>query len=208
LTHSLHRIGSEQSLKDDFVLIARPAVGVNNLGASGRVRRFLEIIREVGPTNLGSLESGGTMAGGLDWEAIMDGLDDKSGIRCAFSSGQKLKEVLRRVKAEDLGLSVTISGIVDDVFSLCDDVGLEPHSINISLGVHGNPALLAEESVRELTTMCGHALIASSLVRKVMDDVKCGRTPCREAAIEAARPCACGLFNIDRAESILRQLQD
>jgi hypothetical protein len=168
----------------------------------------LEIIREVGPTNLGSLESGGTIAGGLDWGAILDGLDDKSGIRCAFSSREKLEEVLRRVKTEDLGLSVTISGIVDDVYAMCDSVGLEPHSINISLGVHGNPALLAEESVREFTTMCGHALIASALVRKVMEDVKCGRSTPRDAAVEAARPCACGLYNIDRAEAILRKLQD
>ncbi len=207
MTHSLHRTGTAESLKNDFVLIARPALGFNEQGAAAKIRRMLEIIFEVGPTNLGSLESGGTIAGGLDKEAVLAGLDDKSGIRCAFSSREKLTEVLRRFNQEDLGISVTVSGIVDDVFSMCDEVGLEPHSINLSLGVHGNTALLAEEPVREMTTMCGHALIASALVRKVMNDVKCGRTTPREAAIEAGKSCACGLFNLDRAESILRQLQ-
>ena len=204
MTHSLHRTGTAESLMEDFVLIARPAMGFNEPGAAGKIRRMLEIIFEVGPANLGSLESGGTVAGGLDLAAVMAGLDDKSGIRCAFSSRKKLTEVLRRFHEEDLGLSVTVSGIVDNVFSMCDEVGLEPHSINLSLGVHGNTALLPDEQVGELTTMCGHALIASSLVKKVMNDVKCGRTTARDAAIEAGKTCACGLFNLDRAEGILR----
>lgn len=207
MTHSLHRIGTAESLKDDFVLIARPGIGFNETGAAAKIRRMLEIIFEIGPANIGSLESGGTLAGGLDIDAVMAGLDDKSGIRCAFSSRERLTEVLRRFDAEALGISVTVSGIVDDVFSICDEVGLEPHSINLSLGVHGNTALLAEEPVREMTTMCGHALIASNLVRKAMDDVKCGRSTPRAAAIEAGKTCACGLFNLDRAEAILRQLQ-
>ena len=207
MTHSLHRIGTAESLKDDFVLIARPGIGYNEQGAAAKIRRMLEIIFEVGPTNLGSLESGGTVAGGIDLEAVMAGLDDKSGIRCAFSSREKLTRVLKMFHDENLGISVTVSGIIDNVFAMCDEVGLEPHSINLSLGVHGNTTLLAEEPVREMTTMCGHALIASSLVRKVMNDVKCGRTTPRDAAIEAGKTCACGLFNLDRAESLLRQLQ-
>lgn len=206
MTHSLHRTGTAESLKDDFVLIARPAIGFNEKGAAGRVRRFLEIVFDVGPTNLGSLESGGTMAGGLDRERVLAELDDRSGIRCAFASREKLVAVLRRAKAEELGLSVTVSGIVGDVFSICDEVGLEPHSINLSLGVHGNGALLADENVRELTTMCGHALIASSLVRKAMDDVRGGRSTPRDAAIQCGKACACGLFNLERAETMLGRL--
>jgi hypothetical protein len=206
MTHSLHRTGSSESLKDDFVLIVRPAVGVNSRGAAPRVQRALAIIFEVGPANIGILETGHTMLGGLDVPYVISRMDDTSGIRCAFSSGEKLREVLRRLKEEELGLSVTVSGIIDDVFAMCDEVGLEPHSINLSLGIHGNTELLASEQVRELTTMCGHALIASSLARKAIDEVKCGRKSAREAAAMAAEPCACGLFNLDRAEDILRAI--
>ena len=207
MTHSLHRIGTTESLKNDFVLIARPAIGFNEKGSAPRIRRMLEIIFDVGPTNLGSIETGDTLASGLDPQSVIAQMDDTSGVRCTFSSRAKLEEVLQRLKAEDLGISVTISGVVDEVFSLCDEVGLEPHSINLSLGVHGNTALLAEEPVRELTTMCGHALVASSLVRKVMDDVKHGRSHPRDAAVEAGKACACGIFNLDRAEQVLRSLQ-
>lgn len=207
MTHSLHRTGSAESLKNDFVLIARPAIGLNEAGAAARVRRFLEIVFEAGPTNLGSLESGGTIAGGLDQERVLAELDDRSGIRCAFASREKLVAVLKKVKAEELGISVTVSGIVEDVFSICDEVGLEPHSINVSLGVHGNRTLLADESVRELTTMCGHALIASSLVSKAMADVREGRSTPTDASIECGKACACGLFNLERAEAIFGRLQ-
>ena len=207
MTHSLHRIGSAESLREDFVLIARPAVGVNSAGAAPRVQRALEIIFEVGPANIGILETGDTWTAGLDVKRVVSQMDDTSGIRCAFSSRAKLREVLQRFKEEDLGLSVTVSGIIEDVFSLCDDVGLEPHSINVSLGVHGNTDLLAGEQVRELTTMCGHALIASSLVSKAIEEVRSGKKSPSEAAVMAAQPCACGLFNLDRAEAILGALQ-
>ncbi len=207
MTHSLHRTGSAEALKDDFVLITRPAIGYNEKGAAAKIGRMLEIIFEVGPANIGFLETGDLLPLGLDKAKVIAAMDDTSGIRCSFSSGEKLKEVLRRARAEELGLSVTVSGIIDDVFAMCDELGLEPHSINLSLGVHGNTSVLAEEPVRELTTMCGHALVASSIVKKVMNDVQCGRSTPQDAAVEAGKACACGLFNLDRAEGILRKLQ-
>ena len=203
MTHSLHRVGTAESLKGDFVLIARPTMGFNEKGAAPRIRRMLEIIFEVGPTNLGSLESNQTIAGGLDPATVLAGVDDTTGVRSTFSSREKLKEVLRRLKEEDLGISVTVSGIVDDVFELCDEVGLQPHSINVSLGVHGNVGALAPEAVREVSTMCGHGLVASKLVEKVAADVRCGRKSAREGAVEAGRACACGIFNLDRAAALL-----
>jgi hypothetical protein len=206
MTHSLHRVGTAESLKDDFVLIARPALGFNDKGAGRKIGRMLEIIFEVGPANIGFLETGDLLPMGVDLGAVIARMDDSSGIRCSFSSGEKLKEVLRRFKEEDLGISVTVSGIIDDVFAICDQVGLEPHSINLSLGVHGNTDILPDEQVRELTTMCGHALVASSLARKGIEDVRRGRLSPREAAVMVGIPCACGLFNLDRATAILDRL--
>lgn len=206
MTHSLHRTGTAESLKGDFVLIARPAIGFTDRGAAPKIQRMLEIIFEVGPANLGSIETGHTIADGLDPAVVIPRMDDTSGIRCSFSSREKMVEVLRRFKEEDLGMSVTVSGIIQDVFEICDEVGLEPHSINLSLGVHGNTSALASEQVREFTTMCGHALVASALAEKVIAEVKAGRKNPRDAALEVGRPCACGLTNLDRIESILSRL--
>ena len=101
------------------------------------------------PRILGSWRPATHMLAGLDIPRVISQMDDTSGIRCAFSSGEKLKEVLRRLKEEDLGLCVTVSGIVDDVFAMCDEVGLMPPPLNLSLGVHGNTELLAR------ATRCG-----------------------------------------------------
>jgi len=206
MTHSLHRMGTAESLRDDFVLIARPALGFNDKGAGRKIGRMLEIIFEVGPANIGFLETGDLLPRGFDPAEVISKMNDSSGIRCSFSSREKLKEVLRRFKEEDLGISVTVSGIIDDVFAICDEVGLDPHSINLSLGVHGNIGLLPEDEVLELTTMCGHALVAASLAKKGIEDVRCGRMSSKDAALMVGMPCACGLFNLDRAAAILSSL--
>lgn len=207
MTHTLHRTGSVESLKGDFPVLIRPSIGINDKGAAAKVQRAMRIVFEVGPDNLGACEVGQTLARGMDPEAVIPQLQDTAGVRFVLSSRDKLKELLFRLKEEDLGLSVTVSGIIEDVFDLCREVGLKPHSVNLSLGVHGNTEELASEQVREFTSMCGHALVASSLVEQVMSDVKAGRRDPREAAVTVALPCACGIFNLDRAERMLRALQ-
>ncbi len=208
MTHSLHRIGTAESLTDDFVVIARPAIGFNNTGAGAKIARMLDIIFEVGPANIGVLETGDLLSTGLDLEAVKAQIrmDDTSGIRCSFQGRERVTELLRRFKEEELGISVTVSGIVDDVFAICDDVGLEPYAINLSLGVHGNTEILPDEEIREFTTMCGHALVASALARKGIEEVRCGRKSPRDAAVMVGLPCSCGLFNLDRAEAILKKM--
>ena len=78
-----------------------------------------------------------------------------------------------------------------------------PTLINLSLGIYGNTELLASEQARQLTSMCGHGLIAASLAEKGIADVACGRMPARDGSLMVGLPCACGLFNLDRAERIL-----
>lgn len=207
MTHSLHRTGDAESLKEDYVLIARPALGFNEKGAGPKIQRMLEIIFQEGPANLGSSDSFDTMAAGLDPAALIPQMKDTSSIRCTFSSREKLRRVLKRFKEGEFGLSVTVSGVVDDLFSLCDEVGLEPHSINISLGVHGNTSLLGDEQVLEHTTMCGHGLVAAGLAAKAMEEVRCGRLSPRDAAVMVAEPCACGIYNLDRAAALLEKLR-
>ena len=80
-------------------------------------------------------------------------------------AAEKLRQVLRQLKEEDLGISITVSGIVDEVFGLANELGLQPHTVNLSLGIHGKTELLPPEETLELTTMCGHALMAKELVK-------------------------------------------
>lgn len=205
MTHSMYRMGTDESLKNDYVFIARPAMGFNDKGCRPKLQKMLEILLEVQPTNFGSLTTGETMINGFNPEKLKESLEDNSPLMCCFSEREKVVEVLKRLKEEDLGISVTITGILEDVKNICKEVGLNPHSADLSLGIHGNTELLPEEEIMPLTTMCGHGMVAAGLVRKMKLALSKGKVSAEEAAKIIAAPCLCGIFNNKRAEKLLIQ---
>ena len=86
------------------------------------------------------------------------------------------------------------------------EVGLSPHTVEHSLGTHGNTARLPEENVLEITTMCGHALVSPYLVVEMVEQIQQGKLTYQEAAVELSRICDYGIFNPGRAEKILRRM--
>lgn len=204
MTHSLHRRGCVESLKNDFVILVTPAVGINHQDAGPKLRRILDIITEVGPINIGSYETG-TIYTGVTVEEIKASMPETPRVRCAFSSKEKILEVVRRIKEEDFGLSVTVSGLNEEVLDIAKQLGIKPHSINYSLGIFGRTDLLPAEEVLEFVTMCGHGMISQHLVVKLIEDVRRGKKSIKEAAILMAQPCVCGIFNTERAEELLKK---
>jgi hypothetical protein len=93
--------------------------------------------------------------------------------------------------------------VIDEVIPLAQEVGMKPHTINLSLGIIGKTELLPEEGILELTTMCGHALISAALVRKGIREVACGEKTPREASNMVGKPCVCGIYNLDRSDRLL-----
>jgi hypothetical protein len=193
-----------ESLKNDFVILVTPAVGINHQDAGPKLRRILDIITEVGPINLGSYETG-TIYTGVTVEEIKASMPETPRVRCAFSSKEKILEVVRRIKEEDFGLSVTVSGLNEEVLDIAKQLGIKPHSINYSLGIFGRTDLLPAEEVLEFVTMCGHGMISQHLVVKLIEDVRRGKKSIKEAAILMAQPCVCGIFNTERAEELLKK---
>lgn len=204
MTHSLHRRGSEESLKDDFVLLVTSAYGVNHVGSKDKMRKILDEVFELGPANIGSYDTG-TILSGVDIQEIRDALNEVPRVRCCFSSKEKMKEVLKRIKELDFGLSVTVSGLTNDILEICKELDIKPHSANLSLEIWGKVEKLPSEEVLELVTMCGHGLISSGLVEKYIDLVKKGRITPKEAAVKISHPCVCGIYNPDRAEKLLQK---
>lgn len=205
MTHSLHRRGSVESLKHDFVFIARSSIDVNRVGCGPKFQRIRQILHAAGPVNTGLAETGENMANGLNVERWLDRTSDDTIIASAFSSKERLKQVLRQLKDEDLGISITVSGLIEEVFGMAEELGLKPHTVNLSLGVLGKTELLPPEDTLELTTMCGHALVATELVHKLRAKVAAGTITRKEAARQIAEPCVCGVFNMERAEALLRK---
>lgn len=204
MTHSLHRRGSTESLRGDYVLIARTS-RVNKAAVAPGLSKVAEIILEVGVSNTGSSVLETNFPLGMDREEFVRRIPTAHGLLCSFSSKEKLAEVLRRLKEADLGLSITVSGLLDEVIPLAQEMGIKPHTANLSMGILGRTDKLADEETLEFTTMCGHALIAANLVKKGIADVTCGAKTPREASDMIGAPCVCGIYNLDRSDILLRE---
>ena len=201
MTHSLHRRGTPESLKNDYVLLVTAAADVNHEGSKWKLQKVLEIVWEVGPANIGSYNTG-TILAGTDIETIKNSLNEVPRVRCSFSSKEKIWEAIEKIKDLDLGMSVTVEGPTEDILQKSKELGIKPHSVNLSIDIWGKKEELPPEEVLEFVTMCGHGLISQHLVKKTIEEVKAGKRTPRSAAVLIGRPCVCGIYNPDRAEEL------
>ena len=208
MTHTLHRRGERHSLQNDYCLLITPAIGFNEKepGLLDKMLEIMDLIEEAGPANIGSYEVS-NIFDGYTIKDIRNNLYKAKvpRIRCAFSSKEKIFDVVRKIKEKDYGISVTVTGLSDIVCEEARKLGLEPHSVNFACGIWGKTEDLPGEEILELLTQCGHGMIASKLINQQIELVKAGKTDPRKAAENIARPCTCGIVNVDRIESILRE---
>lgn len=207
MTHSLHRRGSTLSLKDDFVFIAFTATA-NRAAMRPALGKIAEKVFEIGPANIGSLHTHTSIPLGLDRQQFVKEITGSNGVLCTFSDRERIKSLLAWLKEEDFGVSITVSGMLSDVVQMAQELDLKPHTVNLSMGILGQTGSLPTEEVLELTTMCGHALVSANLVQKGLQDVASGAKSARQVALVLGKPCPCGIFNLDRAEALLRASAD
>lgn len=212
MTHTLHRQGSCKSLASDFpvlAMVARQFDIVNDEAKQRTVeklRNIFDLFMRYDPTNIGSLYIPGTKEHGMGAAEMRAGLRPNGFVGCVFSDSASLKDALRELKERDFGISIVVSGLIDEVFQICDQVGLQPHTVDLALGVWGKKELLPKAELMEITTMCGHAMTSTSLVSDMIDKVRAGHLTAEQAADELAKPCVCGIFNQKRAAELLTTL--
>lgn len=198
MSHSLHRRGSMESLRHDYLLLVTAASGINSANSKEKLRRVLDLVWEIGPINTGSNEVG-TILSGVSVEEIKAGFTEVPRVRCVFDSGEKMREIIGRLIEMDLGISVTVSGPRAEVEKMCRDFGIKPHSANFSLDIWGRREKLPPEEILEFITMCGHGMITKALVVDTIERVKAGKMAPEEGAVRMGSPCVCGFFNPTRA---------
>jgi len=155
--------------------------------------------------NFGSSQAGKSAKAGLDPKAYAATLDKAYGVACCFSDKEAIKRVLVKLKDADTGISIVTGGLIDEIVPMAREIGISPHTVFLSLGIHGKKALLPEDEVLETTTMCGHGLVSSNLARAVIQKVQSGTMSPEEGATLLAQPCPCGIFNTDRCEALLQE---
>jgi hypothetical protein len=206
MSHALHRHGTTEQLQNDYTFYARASRYVNRDGCGPKLRKILSIaLSEPNLINYGSSQAGKSYEAGLKPDEYAATLDKAYGVAGCFSDKEAVRSFLKKLKEADTGISIVISGLIDEVAQIAKEIGLKPHTAFLSLGVHGKRALLPEDEVQQVTTMCGHGMIGSKLTKVVMDRVKRGKITPEKGAHLLAQPCPCGIFNTTRCRTILEE---
>lgn len=223
MTNTLHRFGTPDTLNNDFIVFAMAAKGFNEQGALDKAKAFLRAAIKYQPINMGNALVNSLYRPEKDltfiklyfvgrqqkttYEKLIDEIPGPGSAAVVFDDPNKVTNFVRDVKQLDLGLSINISALVDDVRNICGEVEITPHAVEYTLGFHGDTSRLPERDTLSLSTMCGHGMVSANFAKKMIDRVKEGRMDPQEAACCMAKFCVCGVFNTTRAMRVLNRVK-
>ena len=147
MTNTLHRYGSPEGLRDDFVVFAIPTKA-NREGSLPKLKAFLEIAAKHGPVNMGGGGKGGfhrpsaRLTPLVHWREraavtpaeVIEGCESPGTVAAVFDDIEKVKRLLAELRQRDLGMSINVSGLTEDARSAAEAAGLTRHSVEYSLG--------------------------------------------------------------------------
>lgn len=206
MSHTLHRRGTEDNLQQDYIVFSMTAKGFNEVNSRHALQEFLRILDKYEHVNMGDMKTGGKFL--VNRDQIINNVADTSIVHAVFSDRGQLRDALKELKEAELGVSVIVSGIVQHVEQACQDAGIDPHTVEYSVGIRGKLTRLPEDELLEITTMCGHGMVSQHLVRQMLLDLKRGKRTAQEAGEYLATPCVCGVFNPQRAQRLLEELAE
>jgi hypothetical protein len=203
----MHRHGKKSDLCDDYVMLIMPGMEWSKVESE---RQKIEKIWEILSRHEAELVNFGTLRGGGRHRKSINEFKQQPQqlliINAVFRKSEAFQTCLKEIQEGDFGISVTISGPFEDVKQTCAQIGLAPHTVQHSLGVYGKTELLPEDSVLEISTMCGHAMTSPNLIEYLIQRIRSGKITITEAAKELSATCECGIFNPYRAEKILKKI--
>jgi hypothetical protein len=206
MTNTLHRQGTPGSLKNEFIIFAHTAKGITLDGSAPKLQEFMRICLKYNPVNIGDGNQGNIYKDDIDIQKLISNQGDGAGALAVFTDLDTLQKVVEELIRADLGISINISGLLDEVQACCRRAGIERHSAEHSLGFWGAKDRLPEREIMEFNTMCGHGMVSFNLIRKMIDYVKLRRLTPKNAAKIMAKCCECGAFNPVRAETLLEKI--
>ena len=206
MTNTLHRQGTAEELKEDYVIFATTAKGITREGSAPKIQEFMRICLRHDPVNIGSSRQGNILQDDVEIHELIANLGDGAGAGAVFTDLDTLQRVISELIEADLGVSINVSGLLDGVQQCCRGNGTERHSVEQSLGFWGSRDRLPEREILAFNTLCGHGLVSFNLIRKMIEHVKMRRLTPREAAKIMGKCCECAVFNTVRAEHLLEKM--
>lgn len=205
MTHTLHRVGTEENLAQDFVILAMPSQNINHEGSGPKLQTIIRTCLDKGAIKVGDARLGNEYHQG-DLETMINNIEDRAVVQAVFNSEETLIEALKAIKAADTGICIVVSGLFTRVDECCHQAGVVRHTTNQSLGRWGATDKLPPQEIMEIQSMCGHQMVTVSLIEDSVAQVKSGELTPEQAGERLFRPCQCGIFNPDRAAKIIKGL--
>jgi hypothetical protein len=197
MTHALHRRVPEK--ESDYVLMMRSSKGINRAGAGAKLLRFLERIEPLGPVNFGNPADGTILR--TDRETIKKNINDESNLHIVFTDGESARKAVEIAREMDAGLSVSLTGPLDSIRGMADELDLRIDSIQIDLGTIGKTPF--DGAAEGIISLCGHMRVSENLIREMREKVQAGETDPETAAREIGKVCLCGCYNPHAAGKLL-----
>ena len=207
MTNTLHRQGKTENLKKDYVVFMTTAKGINREKSAAEIRQFMRICLKYNPINMGNIKQGNIYQDDVEIEKLIAELGDGAGSTAVFTDPDAVQKVIEELIEADLGISINISGLLEEVQECCHKAGITRHSAEHSLGFWGARERLPEREILEINTLCGHGMVSFNFIRKMIEYVKLRRLTPKKAARIMAKCCECGAFNPARAEKLLEKAQ-
>ena len=167
----------------------------------------MRICLKYNPVNIGDGKQGNIHQDDIDIQKLISNQGDGAGASAVFTDLDTLQKVVKDLIQADLGISIIISGLLDEVQACCRQAGISRHSVEHSLGFWGSKDRLPEMEILEFNTMCGHGMVSFNFIRKMIEYVKLRRLTPKKAAKMMAKCCECGVFNPIRAEIFLEKVR-
>jgi hypothetical protein len=229
MTNTLHRYSEHyavgaprhaEPIRDDYIVFAMASQGINDDDLVEKYRTFLRLALKYQPINIGDATKGGSIRPRPDlnpsvhWrrdhrpdpQRVMAEIEGHTTVAAVFDNYAAMEKFVEELKAADLGISINISAPIDEAKRCCDAAGIARHSVEYSIGFSGRVDKLPEATTLELSTMCGHGMVSANFAKKMLEWVRENRRTPEEAARYMARFCSCGVFNMTRAESIMKRV--
>mgnify|MGYP003576100992 CR=1 FL=1 len=228
MTNTLHRYSEHyavaappnpQPIRDDYIVFAMASRGINDNNLVEKYQTFLRLALKHKPVNIGDATKGGSIRPRQDlnpsahWrrdhqpdaEQVIAEIEGHTTVAAVFDNYEAMENFVEELKSTDLGISINISAPIDEAKRCCNDAGIARHSVEYSIGFSGPVDKLPHAATLELSTMCGHGMLSANFAKKMLEWVRENRRTPEEAARYMARFCSCGVFNITRAERIMKR---
>src|SRR3989304_7837724 len=108
MTNTLHRQGASGSLKNDYVIFAHTAKGINREGSAPRLQEFMRICLKYRPVNIGDGMQGNIHQDDVDIQNLISNQGDGAGAAAVFTDLDTLQKVVEELIQVNLGISMII----------------------------------------------------------------------------------------------------